>query len=783
MPSEQVGEGFVRIVIDDRAAVKGAVELGRKLDEVTKERKVEVDTGPAQRDVKALLAEFDKTTAGMVDKLRATGRAADALGQALGPDLAAKLGRSGLLKTVTDLEKVGLSADEVAANVDQIAGSVRALNAADLGGLTAELNQAGAAADRLSVDMKRASVGGNLFGNIIGDAAASLGPFGLALGQLAEYTSESLFEGLGQRLAAVGPAAASASGPIASLQAGLGALGPAAAPLAGVAAAVAVLGAALAFSDEGFGPLIDGAKELGNFVKPILLDVKDAFDAILSPVGNLVNDLMPLIVVALKASLLPLKALVAGFKAVADVVGKVLSVVVDGLVAGIKFVANAVIDFVNVGIRLYNSIPLVDDLKQIADIDLNGLTKSTDEAAASMQRLANVTVNAFGEVRPAAAGAAGATAQLFTPLQAKAVEMADSFGFATSSIRGMSEADLSALQDQLDGLKAATDEWALRISSQLFPSISSVAEKFQVLFGDSVVGFDFGGITKSLGEIQAQARQLSSLTIGIDASGFTETSKVIGDIVAEQGAEAGLAFAQQFAALTPEKQKEIEQSFRGYKSIADRETAKWKSIGETLGKAIAPELYNAVKLAIEGKPFKPVVIPDVSRVLPPIKAITDREYDLKFTADTERVKRAIAALNNTPVYVPIRPGPGGGRAFAWTGGPVQAGREYVVNELGTESWLPAGAREPVILNAGRSWSLFKPTTSGVVLNHVETANYFARKEVSAQAFAPLPSKPVVVKVEQPATTLNVNVSGSGRSERRVASLLARHVEATRVGVR
>lgn len=112
-------------------------------------------------------------------------KAADALGDALGPDLKAKIGQANLEGFVQSLGDAGATMQEVEANAQGLAGKLTEFDAA--GG---SLDGVRAKTDEVSQGFGKAGDASRSFaGNIVGDAAQAatgMGPLGQAIGQVTE---------------------------------------------------------------------------------------------------------------------------------------------------------------------------------------------------------------------------------------------------------------------------------------------------------------------------------------------------------------------------------------------------------------------------------------------------------------------------------------------------------------------------------------------------------------------------------------------------------------------
>lgn len=196
-----------RLTVDDQAS-----NVIRKVGDEAKQLEEPVEITVEARIDKALGALDDVAT-----DARKAKEAAEALGRALGPELAAKANLDGI---VADFERANLSLDEITANADQLGGKLREIAGPDGAGLDQIGTRARAAAadtDKLSDSARGAN---SALANMVGNSAQELGELGgiagsagVAVGQMAEYFSDATLagEGLGSALksmvAVVGPIA------------------------------------------------------------------------------------------------------------------------------------------------------------------------------------------------------------------------------------------------------------------------------------------------------------------------------------------------------------------------------------------------------------------------------------------------------------------------------------------------------------------------------------------------------------------------------------------------
>jgi hypothetical protein len=169
---------------------------------------VEVDA-----DVAKVLGAFDQVAA----EAKETAAAADVLGRALGPELAAKADTGAI---VGELQQMGLTLDQITANADQLGGKMRELSEADVGGkLGASLGTTRGQMDELGKSAGSSkSVLANMIGNSVQDVGALggvAGSAGVAIGQMGEYMADAAADGdsLKQILSGFG----SVAGPLAAM--------------------------------------------------------------------------------------------------------------------------------------------------------------------------------------------------------------------------------------------------------------------------------------------------------------------------------------------------------------------------------------------------------------------------------------------------------------------------------------------------------------------------------------------------------------------------------------
>lgn len=264
----------------------------------------------------------------------------------------------------------------------------------------------------------------------------------------------------------------------------------------------------------------------------------------------------------------------------------------------------------------------------------------------------------------------------------------------------ISDADLSGLQAQIGGLREATDGWAASVTDKLAPTLSGLAAGL----GEE---FSLSGLLAGADAALLALEQQTGATQLLIGAGFEATAQTYADIIAEAGPAAGQKFFEDFASLGDDAAKEAaDQAVSQFGSKRSALVAQWSTIGETLGATIAPDIYNAVRLALTGSPFRPVI--DTNSIAAQLAA---RTY-------TVRVDAAFSTAALTRF----------GSQFRFAGGPVAAGQSVFVNEVGQESFRDMFGRLSML--SGEPFSTFTAPTAGTVLNHVETANVVSRPHVT-----------------------------------------------------
>jgi hypothetical protein len=221
----------VRFDIDVNAAKaeQGLRQFTRAVKRATKESEDGLDDTATAADK---VAKALKSMAQQMDsELRQAAKAAEALGQSLGPELT---GRLDVNQVTADLNKMGLSFEDIEAEADTLAASLKEIDAiridqagAGLDDMRTKLDGARGGSDSLTASAQKSR---NAMANMVGNAAQDLGAFaglagsaGVALGQLAEGAADARNDGEG--LGSVLKGVASTAVPIAALGVGVALIG------------------------------------------------------------------------------------------------------------------------------------------------------------------------------------------------------------------------------------------------------------------------------------------------------------------------------------------------------------------------------------------------------------------------------------------------------------------------------------------------------------------------------------------------------------------------------
>ena len=208
--------GDRQVAIDIKAKVSGEEDVKKLAKDVDK-----LTSKPATLEVDAKVNPAIDRALDKLDQLdqnaRAAAVAAEALGQAVGPELAA---RADMTAVVNELKRLGLTFEEITANAGELGAKLSAVDSDDLGGrLGKAMGTAHGETEKLS---DAANKSRNAFANMVGNTAQDLGALGgvagslgVGLGQLAEGAADAANSGqsLGSTLGDV----AKSAGPIAAL--------------------------------------------------------------------------------------------------------------------------------------------------------------------------------------------------------------------------------------------------------------------------------------------------------------------------------------------------------------------------------------------------------------------------------------------------------------------------------------------------------------------------------------------------------------------------------------
>jgi len=176
---------------------------------------IEAGTEDSRTAAQRLAASLDKVADTLEADLKASTKAVEALAQALGPDMAQALGQNGLKRLVTDLNRAGLTMQEIEADAGTLAASLKRLDDVNLSAVTGETKQLNAEVGRTSAEAERAR---GVFGGFVGGATSEIPGLTGAFGPLVQAIDQSvsgLVEGtfsLKNLVAFAGPMAALAGG-------------------------------------------------------------------------------------------------------------------------------------------------------------------------------------------------------------------------------------------------------------------------------------------------------------------------------------------------------------------------------------------------------------------------------------------------------------------------------------------------------------------------------------------------------------------------------------------
>lgn len=160
-----------------------------------------------------LAAQLAQATTKMSADIKRTAQTADNLAQALGPEMAASLGRSGIERLIRDFTRAGLTLDDIDQSAKELADSLRQLDDVNIGKVNGDLDGMATSVRKVGDETDRSrSVMANFTGNALQEVpgvAGAFGPLNTALGQFAEYATEGGIS-LKGFASAIGPIAAGA---------------------------------------------------------------------------------------------------------------------------------------------------------------------------------------------------------------------------------------------------------------------------------------------------------------------------------------------------------------------------------------------------------------------------------------------------------------------------------------------------------------------------------------------------------------------------------------------
>ena len=176
---------------------------------------VEDGANDARTAAQRLAEAIDKSSAALQADIDKSAAAARALGNALGPELTAKLGNKGIQNLIRDFTRMGLTLDDVAAEADTLAASLKQLDSITVDPINNELGKVNTTLDHTAAGVERAN---GVFGGFVGGAVTELPGVTSAFGPLAQaidQTVSGLIEGnfnFAQLAKFAGPVAAVAGG-------------------------------------------------------------------------------------------------------------------------------------------------------------------------------------------------------------------------------------------------------------------------------------------------------------------------------------------------------------------------------------------------------------------------------------------------------------------------------------------------------------------------------------------------------------------------------------------
>src|SRR4029450_735810 len=197
-----------RITVDQAAGASGLRDL--PLTVATELRKVDSalqDTGTASQRAAQLLNSMADAAATELGQAK---RAADALAQAWGPEMAAKLGANGIAQAVGDLNRMGVAFADIETDATELAAAISRVDQVQTDAIDQGLGNVGG---KLREVRGEADQSRSVLANMAGNSAQSLGALGgvvgdlgVGIGQIAEYATEGNIR-LGNLAQVAGPMA------------------------------------------------------------------------------------------------------------------------------------------------------------------------------------------------------------------------------------------------------------------------------------------------------------------------------------------------------------------------------------------------------------------------------------------------------------------------------------------------------------------------------------------------------------------------------------------------
>lgn len=155
---------------------------------------VEDGANDARTAAERLADAISASSASLQADIEKSATAARALGNALGPELTSKLGARGIQSLIRDLTRMGLTLEEVAAEADTLATSIKQLDSISVDPLNTQISKLDDGMNRVADTTDRSR---SVFANFTGNAAQeipglanAMGPLNVAIGQFAEYAAE-----------------------------------------------------------------------------------------------------------------------------------------------------------------------------------------------------------------------------------------------------------------------------------------------------------------------------------------------------------------------------------------------------------------------------------------------------------------------------------------------------------------------------------------------------------------------------------------------------------------